>query len=213
MSRVRSFTRLLVPAAILTVSACSDSPIAPATVRQAPEAPNLGLLTWYYLPQGAQWALIFDSSSGDGSLHGKVYHYPKNTIPGNPDPIGTSTAPDVVKGSFSFSISGTKLSGTLTPTSFFGDGTCVPWGVSCNPDPHFTYNGVWVIIPEGGTVTGTAVVNRKPTNFRLVFHSTQYSGVSGTPDWATLQLCSNLADPTTCGTMYRFSGQLHHEPT
>ena len=215
MSRVRSLVRLLFPAAMLTVSACSDTAVAPSPVMQAPDAPDLGLLTWYYLPKGAQWALIFDSQYGDGSLRTRVYHYP--TSPGTQDPVGTVDAPNKVEGSGSFSISGTKLSGTLTPISFVGDGKCVPWGSPCDPtqplyQPHY-YNGVLTIVPEAGTVTGRAVVNRKATNFRLVFHSTQYPDRSSIRDWATLQFCSDLAVSTTCGATYTFHGQLHHEPT
>jgi hypothetical protein len=215
MSRARSLIRLLVPAAMLAVSACSDSPIAPAAPRPTPDAPDLGLFTWLYLPKGAQWALIFDSYSGDGSLHAKVYHYP--TSPGTQDAVGTVDAPNKVTGSVSFSISGTRLSGTLTPVSAVGDGTCVAWGTPCDPaDPlhvPYYYNGVLTIIPEGATVTGTAVVNKKATNFVLVLHSTQYPDRSSIPDWATLQFCSDLSAPTTCGTTYKFSGELHHEPT
>ena len=215
MSRVRSFIRLLASGTLLTVSACSEAPIAPSAAMQAPDAPDLGLLTWYYLPKGAQWALIFDSQYGDGSLRARVYHYP--TSPGTPDPVGTVDRPNKVEGSGSFSISGTKLSGTLTPISAVGDGTCVPWGLPCDPaspwhQPHY-YNGVLTIVPEAATVTGRAVVNRKATNFVLELHSTQYPDRSSIRDWATLRFCSDLAVPTTCGATYTFHGQLHHEPT
>lgn len=218
MPRVR-LARLLMPAAVLAVSACSDSPIAPAASLKAPDAPDLGLFTWLYLPKGAQWALIFDSFSGDGSLHTKVYHYP--TSPGTQDPVGTIENPNKVtgSGSFSISVSGTKLSGSLTPASAVGDGTCVPWGSPCDPSapgyyPHY-YNGVLTIIPEGLTVTGTAVLNKRATRFLLILHSTQYPREGSPPDEATLRFCDapKLAEPATCGTPYKFSGELHHEPT
>ena len=213
MLRVRPLVRLLIPAAMIAVSACSDSPVAPPAPMVASEAPDLGVFTWLYLPKGAQWALIFDSFSGAGSLHGKVYHYPKNPAPGNPDPV---TVQNDVKGSFSFSISGTNVSsGTLTPITAIGDGTCVPWGVWCNPDPHYTYNGVWVIIPESAIVTGTAVVNKKATRFLLHLQSTQYPRAGSPPDEATIRFCDapNLADEASCGTPFKFYGELHHEPT
>jgi hypothetical protein len=216
MLHVRSLIRLWIPAAMLTASACSDAPVAPAA-RPAPDAPQLGLLTWFYLPRGAQWALIFDSYSGPGSLNAKVYHYP--TSPGTQDPVGTLASPNAVKGSGSFSISTPKLSGTLTPISAVGNGTCVPWGVPCDPAAdgyvaHY-YNGVQVIIPESATVTGTAVVNKKATKFLLILQSTQYPRAGSPPDEATLRFCDapNLADPAACGTAFKFTGQLHHEPT
>ena len=205
MLRVRPLVRLLIPAAMLTISACSDSPIAPAAPMQAPEAPDLGLFTWLLLPKGAQWGLYFNSYYGDGSLNVKVIHYP--TTP------GTQDRPDVsnkVTGSGSFSIPLAKLSGTLQPTSAVGDGTCVPWGVPCDPKPF----PVW--IPEGATVTGGAVVNGKATRFLLILKSTQYPDRSSDPDKATLRFCSSpdAANPTACGTAaYNFSGELHHEPT
>ena len=219
MRRVRPLVRLLIPAAMVTVSACSDSPVAPPTPMVASETPDLGLFTWLYLPKGAQWALIFDRYSGPGSLNTKVYHYP-NT-PGTQDPVGTISAPNTAagSGSFSISISGTKLSGSLTPKSAIGNGTCVPWGVPCDPTaqgyyPHL-YNGVVTIIPESATVTGTAVVNKKATKFLLILYSTQYPREGSPPDEATLRFCDapNFADPASCGTPYKFYGELHHEPT
>ena len=213
MLRVRPLVRLLMPAAVLTVSACADSPIAPTSSIEAPTAPDLGLFTWLLLPRGAQWALYFNSSYGDGSLNVKVVHYP--TTAGTQDPVGTTTAPNKVTGSGSFSLPGPKLSGTLQPTSFVGDGTCVPWGTPCDTNAP-GYTPFPVIIPEEGTVIGGAVVNGKATKFLLILKSTQYPDRSSDPDKATLRFCSapDAANPTACGTAaYNLSGELHHEPT
>ena len=216
MLRARPLARLLIPAAMLTVSACSESPVAPvapAAPMVASDAPDLGLFTWLLLPRGAQWALYFNSSSGDGSLDVKVIHYP--TTAGTQDPVGTIDAPNKVTGSGSFSIAGTKLSGTLKPTSFVGDGTCVPWGTPCDSSAP-GYTPFPVIIPEAGTVTGDAVVNKKATKFLLILKSTQYPDRSSDPDKATLRFCSSpdAGNPTACGMAeYKFSGELHHEPT
>ena len=213
MLRVRPLVQLLIPAAVLTLSACSDSPIGPAAAKQAPNAPDLGLFTWLLLPPGAQWALYFNSSYGDGSLNVKVIHYP--TTAGTQDPVGTLAYPNKVTGNGSFSIPAAKLSGTLQPTSFVGDGTCVPWGTPCDPAAD-GYASFPVIIPESGMVTGGAVVNHKATKFLLIFRSTQYPDRSSDPDKAFLRFCSSpdLANPAACGTTeYKFSGELHHEPT
>ena len=91
MLRVRPLVGLLIPAAMLTVSACSDSPVAPTAPVMAPQSPDLGLFTWLLLPRGAQWALYFNSYYGDGSLDVRVIHYP--TTKGTQDPVGTSTSP------------------------------------------------------------------------------------------------------------------------
>ncbi|PYP78733.1 MAG: hypothetical protein DMD35_10420 [Gemmatimonadetes bacterium] len=198
---------------MLTVSACSDSPIAPAAPMATPDAPDLGLFTWLLLPRGAQWALYFNSSSGDGSMNVKVIHYP--TTAGTQDPVGTIASPNKVTGSGSFSLPGPKLSGTLQPTSFVGDGKCVPWGTPCDPAAD-GYTPFPVIIPEEGTVTGGAVVNAKATKFLLILKSTGYPDRSSDPDKATLRFCSapDPANPTACGTAaYNFAGELHHEPT
>ena len=213
MIRVRPLARLLIPAAMLTVSACSESPVAPTTPMVAPGAPDLGLFTWLLLPRGAQWALYFNSYYGDGSLDVKVIHYP--TSAGTQDPVGTTAAPNKVTGSGSFSLPGPRLSGSLKPTSFVGDGTCVPWGTPCDPSAP-GYTSFPVIIPEGGTVTGDAVVNKKATKFLLILKSTQYPDRNSDPDKATLRFCSSpdAANPSACGTAeYKFSGELHHEPT
>jgi hypothetical protein len=65
-------------------------------------------------------------------------------------------------------------------------------------------------------VTGGAVVNGKATKFLLILRSTQYPDRSSDPDKAALRFCSfpDPANPTACGTVeYKFSGELHHEPT
>jgi hypothetical protein len=199
MLRVRPLVALLIPAAMLTVSACSDSPTAPTTPMEPPAAAAPSLITPLLLPPGAEWALYFNSFNPDRFLAVRVIHYPNtgNAASGN----GAFAIPTV---------RGRKIAGVLQVQSAEGYGGCVPYAAACDATNSSFYP---FLIPESAIVTGVAVVNARTTGFRLDLQSHLWPLDPSQFDLASLQFCSDPATPATCGDAYTFYGELHHEPT
>jgi hypothetical protein len=199
MLRVRPLARLLIPAAMLTVSACSDSPVAPTPApMEAPSAAAPSLITPLLLPPGAEWGLYFNSFNPDRFLAARVIHYP-NT--------GNAASGD---GAFAIPAArGRKLIGVLRVQSAEGYGGCVPYAAACDQTNLFYP----LLIPESAKVTGLAVVNGRTTGFRLDLQSNLWPLDFTRFDLASLRFCGNPAALATCGEAYTFYGELHHEPT
>lgn len=193
MPRLRPALALAVPA-LLVVSACSDSPTAPARPRLAPipAEPSFGVFTPIILPAGAKWGHYFTSFNTDRSLAADVIQYSDGRVGGR----GI------------FAIPGVGF-GTLTVTRIESTSAdCVPWGTPCTeaPEPK---------IPESSTVSGVGLINGAPMTFTLELESHLWPAEGSDPwadtdyDTATLTICTT---PTSCTTT-TFYGELHHEPT
>lgn len=198
MLRVHPLVRLLIPAVMLTASACSDTAVAPTAPLPAPDAAAPSLITPLLLPPGAEWGLYFNSSNPDRYLLARVIYYPNtgNTASGD----GAFAVP---------AVRGRRIVGVLQVQTADGYGGCVAYGAPCDSGNPFYP----LLIPESAIVTGVAIVNGRSTRFRLDLHSTYWPLNPSVYDQATLQLCSDPATVSTCGTAYTFYGELHHEPT
>jgi hypothetical protein len=192
MSRARRQATLLIPL-LLFAFACSENPTAPTPSQAAPESPELGILTPFLLPPGADWGHYFTSFNRDRALAVSVIHYPNGSARGS--------------GTFAIPISATqRITGLLRVTQATADPAqgCTPDGTPC--DAAHT-------VPEGSDASGIAVVNGQPGTFTLHLQSNFWPRNDNifdpNYDTATLTLSAGGA---TYGP-FQFYGELHHEPS
>jgi hypothetical protein len=192
MSRARRQATLLIPL-VLFAFACSESPTAPPPTQTAPESPELGVLTPFLLPPGADWGHYFTSFNRDRLLAVSVIHYPNGSARGS--------------GTFAIPISPTeKYAGLLRVTEAHRDlaQECTPDNTACDAAHP---------VPESSYSSGFAIVNGRPGTFTLHLKSNYWPRNDDIfdPNYDTATL--TLVVPGVAPGPYEFYGELHHEPS